>query len=194
MREVVVASPIQSRPPGHGKPATVVGLGANLGPARENLARTVEILRNRLDPGLRVAPLYRSAPIGPAQPDFLNSAVAISGERDLRQLLGQLQAIEKEFGRQRNVRWGPRTLDLDILWASYTTVVEEHLTVPHPRLYERAFALLPLLDLERERLSQREESSAAGVRGLEVLAHDLSHSQHVVRVAPASWDRDTARP
>lgn len=191
MREVVVASPIQFRPPGRAEPTTVVGMGANLGPKRKNLARAVEIVRNRLDLDVRVAALYRSAAIGPAQPDFLNSAVAVSGERDLQQLLGQLQAIEKEFGRQRNVRWGPRTMDLDILWASYANVAEEHLVVPHPRLYERAFALLPLLDLERERLSRR-ESSAFGAQDLELLARDLSNIQHVVRVASAGWDTNTA--
>ena len=96
--------------------------------------------------------VYETAPVGgPEQPDYLNAAVLVEWSGTPLALLDRLQAIEHELGRVRTVTNGPRTIDLDILWISENgnplQVSEPRLVVPHPRLLERAFALLPLLDL-----------------------------------------------
>ncbi len=92
--------------------------------------------------------VYETAPVGgPPQPAFLNAAVLVAWEMAPRDLLVVTQAIERELGRTRDVRWGPRTIDLDLLWIEGVTVDEPDLVVPHPRLAERAFAVAPLLDV-----------------------------------------------
>jgi 2-amino-4-hydroxy-6-hydroxymethyldihydropteridine diphosphokinase len=95
----------------------------------------------------QAASLYETAPLGPAQPDFLNSAVLVSCALEPEMLLEQLLATERTLGRVRAERWGPRTIDLDILWIRGTAVDRSNLHVPHPGLTERAFAILPLLDV-----------------------------------------------
>ena len=95
--------------------------------------------------------VYETAPVGgPPQPSFLNAAVAVECTLSLLALLEELLRIEVSLGRVRGddeVRFGPRTLDLDVLWADGAILDEPHLTVPHPRLAGRAFALLPLLEV-----------------------------------------------
>jgi len=96
---------------------------------------------------VQASSLYRSAAIGPEQPDFLNAALLVSHPGPLSDLLRILQGIEAELGRERKVHWGPRVIDLDILWAEARTASALELTVPHRELTQRAFALLPLLEL-----------------------------------------------
>ncbi len=95
--------------------------------------------------------VYETAPVGKTdQPVFLNAAVAVDCTLSPLALLDALLAIEKELGRTRSadvVRWGPRTIDLDVLWIEGVALDDPRLTVPHPRLAERAFALVPLLDV-----------------------------------------------
>jgi 2-amino-4-hydroxy-6-hydroxymethyldihydropteridine diphosphokinase len=126
-----------------------VGLGSNLGDRRATLAAAVRRLRQL--PGLtveRVSPLYQTSPVGgPAQDDYLNAVVELSGELAPQVLLSALQQIEAAAGRTRETRWGPRTLDLDILLYADTTVNTVDLQVPHPRLAERRFVLEPLCAL-----------------------------------------------
>ncbi len=124
----------------------VVGLGANLGEPQLTLSQAVQRLSEEFVV-LMTSPLYRSQPIGPEQPDFLNAAVLLEESRELSEVLQILQGLEKEFHRVREVRWGPRTLDLDILWADRKLSSSSILTVPHKELRYRAFALQPLLDL-----------------------------------------------
>ena len=127
-----------------------VGLGANLGDA----ATTVRAAFVALDgvPGtrlLRASRLYRTPAWGvTGQPDFVNAAVLLDTTLAPRALLDALLQVEREFGRVRvdGERWGPRTLDLDLLLFGDATIDEPGLRVPHPHLHERAFALLPLLD------------------------------------------------
>ena len=83
---------------------------------------------------------------GPPQGPFLNAAVLVE-YAEIRALFGALLAIELELGRVRTVTWGPRTIDLDLLWAESESIASADLVVPHPRLHERAFAILPLLDV-----------------------------------------------
>jgi len=128
-----------------------IGLGANLGDRRA----TIEEALRRLDaePGIRVAAtstLRETAPVGFLdQPAFLNGAAALETTLDPRDLLDRLLAVERALGRERTgPRFGPRTIDLDLLLHGGETVDEPGLTVPHPRLPERRFALEPLVELD----------------------------------------------
>ncbi|MEO8797883.1 MAG: 2-amino-4-hydroxy-6-hydroxymethyldihydropteridine diphosphokinase [Polyangiaceae bacterium] len=124
----------------------VVGLGSNLGEREATLRRAIAKLRD-LAPVEAISRVYATAPIGPPQPDYLNAAVLLLWEKPLRALLAALLRIEADAGRVRRERWQARTLDLDILWTDGPPVAEAELTVPHARLHERAFAVLPLLDV-----------------------------------------------
>jgi 2-amino-4-hydroxy-6-hydroxymethyldihydropteridine diphosphokinase len=128
----------------------VIGAGANLGSPSENLARGLSLLSQL--PELKVhavSNVYESDPVGPPQPRYLNAAVRVSSALPAVPLLERLLEIEAALGRIRFVRWGPRTLDLDLLWADQA-VDHERLRVPHPHLNERPFALAPLLDVAPE--------------------------------------------
>ncbi len=128
-----------------------VGLGANLGRREETLRRAVELLGG-LDGVAVVAlsSLRETEPVGVVdQPPFLNGAVAIETDLSPRDLLEALLEIERTLGRVRDgSRWGPRTIDLDLLLYGGEVVEEPGLSVPHPRLGERRFALEPLAELD----------------------------------------------
>lgn len=129
----------------------VIGLGSNLGDRAETVRAAIRALR--ADPGLfvlRESPLYESPPAGgPPQGDYLNGAVLIVTSLPGPDILERALGVERSLGRTRPdaERWGPRTIDLDVLWIEGEAVDEPGLTVPHPRLRERAFALRPLVDL-----------------------------------------------
>lgn len=123
----------------------VVGVGGNVGTDAALVARFLEAGK-RLGGG-RWARLYRTAPIGPAQAPFLNTAIAIA-DRD--GIIDEIAAVEQALGRVRDVRWGPRTIDLDVLVWDDRVIATPRLCVPHPRLHERRFALQPLVDLVGE--------------------------------------------
>jgi len=127
-----------------------VGLGANLGPREETLRRAVELIDRT--PGvdvLAVSELRETEPVGAVdQPPFLNGAVALETSLSARELLDLLLDVERELGRVRNERWGPRLVDLDLLLYGAETIDEPGLRVPHPRLHERRFALEPLAELD----------------------------------------------
>jgi len=129
-----------------------VGIGANLGDAAAQVRAAIEALAAQ--PGTSLvasSSLYRTAPVGfAAQPDFVNAAVILATSLDPRALLETLLAIERGFGRVRAFRDAPRTLDLDLLLYDDRVIDEPGLTVPHPRLHERAFALAPLVELDPE--------------------------------------------
>jgi 2-amino-4-hydroxy-6-hydroxymethyldihydropteridine diphosphokinase len=95
--------------------------------------------------------VYETAPVGGvAQGPFLNAAVALAWGGEPSALMAALLEVERALGRVRDVRWGPRTIDLDVLWIDGLVVTEPSLVVPHPALHERAFALAPLLDVAPE--------------------------------------------
>ena len=127
----------------------VIGLGSNLGDRRQTLRLAVQILGSA-GAVTAVSRLYESEAVGPPQPRFLNAAVRLLSSTTPDELLCRLKRIEDSFGRQRLERWGARTLDLDVLWIAGFCVSSPGLTVPHPRLAERAFALRPLLDVAPE--------------------------------------------
>lgn len=126
-----------------------IALGANLGDVKGNLRRAIAALD--ATPGCRVtgvSPWYRSRAIGPgSQPDYLNAVVALATTLAPHALLELLQALEAAAGRERAVRWGARTLDLDLLLFDDLALADERLTLPHPRLAERNFVVYPLSDL-----------------------------------------------
>jgi len=122
----------------------VVGLGANLGDRLGTLKGAVGEL-SAIARILAVSPVFETEPVGPEQPDFLNAAVLLDFGGAPRALLQALLGIERAFGRERRERWGPRTLDLDLLWIEGVLVDDPDLHVPHARLSERRFALEPLL-------------------------------------------------
>ena len=127
-----------------------VGFGANLGEPVQTLRDAAVALGRR--PGVRLvagSPIYRTRPIGPpGQPDYANAVARVETSLAAEALLDLLHAVEAEFGRVRDVRWGPRTLDLDLVWYGGEERADERLTLPHPRAHEREFVLRPLADLD----------------------------------------------
>ena len=126
-----------------------VGLGSNLedpeNQVRQAFAELDRLPHTRL---VRKSSLYRTAPIGhETQPDFINAVAQLETGLPAERLLAELQAIEKSHGRERSLRNAPRTLDLDLLLFDDARLSSPQLTVPHPRMHERAFVLRPLLEI-----------------------------------------------
>lgn len=97
---------------------------------------------------MSVSSIYETAPVGYIdQADFLNVVISVTTELDAHELLATCQRIEHELGRVRDIRWGPRTVDLDILLYNNDNIETESLIVPHSRMHERAFVLIPLLEI-----------------------------------------------
>jgi 2-amino-4-hydroxy-6-hydroxymethyldihydropteridine diphosphokinase len=129
-----------------------LGLGSNLGDRAKYLSDALRLLRTL--PGVRVtavSPVYETKPVGLVdQPDFLNLVVALETDLPPAPLLAACQGVEYALGRKRDVRWGPRTLDIDLLCHGSVISADPALTLPHPRLTERAFVLVPLSALAPE--------------------------------------------
>jgi 2-amino-4-hydroxy-6-hydroxymethyldihydropteridine diphosphokinase len=140
-------------------------LGSNMGDRRENLEIALAGLR-LLDPDLLLSGIYESAPVGgpPGQGDYLNCVVSLETSLGPRQLLEVAKGLEKKAGRVETVRNGPRPLDVDVLLVGDLVISEPDLVVPHPRMYERAFVLAPLEDLDSSKVpvSWRTELVRAG--------------------------------
>jgi 2-amino-4-hydroxy-6-hydroxymethyldihydropteridine diphosphokinase len=155
----------------------VIGLGANLGNALHTLQAAVRELTTWGRPN-QPSGLYKTTPVGgPSQPDFLNAALRLRYAGPPRQLLERLLELERHAGRVRTELWGPRTLDLDILWVSGLTLCDVDLVIPHPRLRERAFALRPLLEVAPQATDPRDGTPYSlvlgqlGSSGIERLEH-----------------------
>ncbi|MEZ5229637.1 MAG: 2-amino-4-hydroxy-6-hydroxymethyldihydropteridine diphosphokinase [Acidimicrobiales bacterium] len=122
-----------------------LGLGSNLGDRLGYLRAAVADLPDLV----AVSPLYESAPVGgPEQGAYLNIVVQLDTRQLPHELLETCRRLERAAGRERVVRWGPRTLDVDVLWIDGVRVGGPELTVPHPRMHERNFVMDPLLDLD----------------------------------------------
>lgn len=132
-----------------------LGLGSNLDCPVSQLAQAlVAIGQLEATELMQVSRFYRSQPLGPqAQPDYINAAVRVRTRQEPESLLQDLQQIEREMGRQRGERWGPRVIDIDILTIDELTLCLPTLTIPHPEIRNRRFVLVPLLEVSpRERL------------------------------------------
>jgi 2-amino-4-hydroxy-6-hydroxymethyldihydropteridine diphosphokinase len=140
-----------------------IGLGSNLGDRRALLRQAVEELRAAGDV-TGVSPLYETEPVGGpgGQGPYLNLVVELSTSDTPRRLLERSRAIEAVAGRERTVRWGPRTLDADVLWVEGWQVDEEDLIVPHPRLWDRRFVVQPLADLAPDLVTSEQLRGAGG--------------------------------
>ncbi len=128
-----------------------LALGSNVGDRAETLQRAVDLL-DAAD-GIevrRASSVYETAPVGPPQPDFLNAVVRIETTLQPQALLDTALSIERDLGRVRHERWGPRTIDIDVLTYDALEIDEPDLRVPHPRMHERAFVLVPLGELDAD--------------------------------------------
>ncbi len=136
-------------PASAGSPVTAyVGLGANLGDARKTVMQAAREVSGL--PGVhgsRLSPLYRSAPVDAGGPDYVNGVLRVETTLEAHMLLQALQGIENRHGRLRPYRNAPRSLDLDLLLYGEEESHTTFLTLPHPRMHERAFVLMPLRDL-----------------------------------------------
>lgn len=132
----------------HWRPA-YVGIGSNLGDPVGRVTGAQSALEHLPESGWFVhSSLWRSAPAGPQdQPDFINAVSGFLTQLEAHDLLHRLQALEQAAGRRRVERWGPRTLDLDLLVLGALTLDDDTLTLPHPRIAERNFVLLPLSEI-----------------------------------------------
>jgi 2-amino-4-hydroxy-6-hydroxymethyldihydropteridine diphosphokinase len=146
-------------PPGR----AFIGLGSNLGDRRALLRGAVEGLGAAGDV-IGVSPLYETEPVGgpEGQGPYLNLVVALSTTDTPRRLLERCRALEEAAGRVRTVRWGPRTLDADVLWVEGWRVDEDDLVVPHPRLWERRFVVQPLADLAPDLVTSEQLRGSGG--------------------------------
>jgi 2-amino-4-hydroxy-6-hydroxymethyldihydropteridine diphosphokinase len=126
-----------------------LGLGSNLGDRLDTLQRALDLLA--AEPGIavqRTSRVWETDPVGgPEQPDFLNVVAEIDTVLEPHDLLEAVNRVEAALGRTRAVHWGPRTIDIDILLIDGLKIDDDRLTVPHPRMHQRAFVVMPLLEL-----------------------------------------------
>ncbi len=142
-----------------------VALGANLGDAADTVQRALEALATLPQTQLiQSSSLYRTAPVDATGPDFINAVAEISTSLQPQELLYRLQAIELAEGRERPWRNAPRTLDLDVLLYADERIDTPMLTVPHPRMSERAFVLVPLAEIAPQRVDVAALAGVAGQR------------------------------
>lgn len=129
-----------------------IALGSNIGDREQYLKDAIKKIHNY--PNIKVvniSSIYETDPVGYTdQDEFLNMVISINTDLTAFQLLSVLQETEKQLNRKRDIRWGPRTLDLDILLFNYENIEAEQLIVPHPRMLERAFVLIPLCELNQD--------------------------------------------
>lgn len=127
-----------------------LSLGSNIGEREENLKAAIEQLHAHSNiEVVKVSSIYETDPVGyEEQEQFLNMVVEVKTSLNSFELLEVCLNTEKNLGRKRDIRWGPRTIDLDILLFNQENIKSEQLTVPHPRMHERAFVIIPLLEID----------------------------------------------
>jgi 2-amino-4-hydroxy-6-hydroxymethyldihydropteridine diphosphokinase len=126
----------------------IIALGSNIGNPKENLDLAIALLREATDVQ-KISSYYITKPVGyEDQPDFVNAVCIIESELPALELLNMLHGIEKSMGRERTIKWGPRTIDLDIIQFGTILSSAEELTLPHPRAFERKFVLEPWAEIE----------------------------------------------
>jgi 2-amino-4-hydroxy-6-hydroxymethyldihydropteridine diphosphokinase len=139
-----------------------VGLGSNLGNSLNTLESSLQLLDEI--PGINLiatSSWYRTKPVGPPQPDYLNGCALLEVQQTPEEFLVLLQAVELQFGRVRTERWGARTLDLDLLLYDELVLNTPNLQIPHPRMRERAFVLVPLAEIAANWLEPRSGKTIA---------------------------------
>ena len=152
-----------------------IGLGSNLEQPLLQVERAVETLKALPESELKaVSPWYQSVAVGPEQPDYINGVAELNTAQSPLDLLRSLQAIENAQQRKRLQRWGPRTLDLDLLLYADRQLDEPALVVPHPRMLERNFVLRPLYDIAptlvlADGVSLKQQLARVGMQGLSLV-------------------------
>ncbi len=163
-----------------------IGVGSNLGIPEANCRRAMDLLQR--EPGVRVerrSQLFRSEPVGVLdQPRFVNAAALLATALSPREMLYRLLAIERRLGRVRRVKWGPRIIDLDILFYDRLTLNSPALVIPHPHIAKRRFVLAPLADLAPGLRHPRLAGSVA-----ELLALAPGSQSEVTALSPGSSSR-----
>jgi len=128
----------------------IVSLGANIGDPKANLDLAVALLREATEV-IAISSYLQTKPVGgPEQPDYLNAVAIVESELPAKDLLAVLNGIETAMGRTREIHWGPRVIDLDLVQYGGLLVSDEKLTLPHPRAHERRFVLAPWFEIEPE--------------------------------------------
>lgn len=128
-----------------------LSLGSNMGKRRENLRVALALIEKNIGKAARKSHLYETQPWGKTdQNSFLNQVVMINSSLEPRRLLEKISDIEHELGRDRRDKWGPRTIDIDVLFYGKRIVRDAGLEIPHPELHKRAFVLVPLLEIAPE--------------------------------------------
>lgn len=125
-----------------------IAIGSNLGDSKKIVKDAVKIIGSRENIELiKVSSWYQTKPVGPPQPDYINGCITIKTSLTPQELLQNLMEIEAQFGRERKERWGARTLDLDIIFYGDLVLSTPELEIPHPRMRERSFVLIPLAEI-----------------------------------------------
>ncbi|GGD99805.1 2-amino-4-hydroxy-6-hydroxymethyldihydropteridine diphosphokinase [Paenibacillus nasutitermitis] len=152
-----------------GRRQSYLALGSNIGAREQLLRRALRLLDN--DPGIqvmRISGIYETAPVGYTdQPAFLNMVAAVRTTLEPIALLRTMLNIENKLGRTREIRFGPRTIDLDLLLMEDIRMEDEELTLPHPRMLERAFVMVPLNDVLDSRHPLKKQADQLASRALE---------------------------
>lgn len=155
-----------------------LGIGGNLGDTKQNLINVISNLAHQLDVEvLSVSKLYKTPPWGKTdQPAFLNACMLVETSLSARQLLDKCLDIEQKLGRVRAERWGPRQVDIDILFFGDEIIAEEGLEVPHPRMTDRAFVMQPLSDIAADKVISGQSvlkwAKALHDDGIEIICDD----------------------
>jgi len=159
-----------------------IGIGSNLGDkvhqCEEAIAEILKVDRNTL---LAKSSLYRTQPVGYSSQDwFINGVIKIETDLDAPHLLRSLKTIERQLGRVETFRWGPRTIDLDILFFNQTCIETPELQIPHPRVQQRQFVLVPLAEIDSNLLHP------VLIKTVRELLEDLEENQGIERLQDAT--------
>jgi 2-amino-4-hydroxy-6-hydroxymethyldihydropteridine diphosphokinase len=156
-----------------------VGIGSNLDNPERNCQQAIELLNNYYAQVVACSSLYQTEPVGyTPQPRFINAVVKLKTYLSPAQLLDELKSIEQKLGKEIKIRWGPRTIDLDLLLYDNLIIDEGGIQVPHPRMHTRSFVLIPLAELAAELMHP--------VLGLSMqeLLKQIEHPTECVKIKP----------
>lgn len=161
-----------------------LSIGTNIGDREKNLKQAIKMLQGTKDITVKaISSIYETAPVGYInQPSFLNIAVFIQTALSAYETLEACQSIENELGRVREIRWGPRIIDLDILLFNNENIEVENLMIPHPRMYERAFVLVPLHEIMQHPLTEQLQLVEASVQSMDLLKEGILKWKHINNV------------
>ncbi len=151
--------------------AAVLALGSNLGDRVANLRAALDLLGERGAPAVRVSSVWETPPVPADQPRYLNAVAVVATALPPHELLAVAKEVERLLGRRPTLRWRPRPIDVDLLFCGEQEVAGETLTLPHPRISERAFVLLPLAEVVDGPLPVLGERAATLLRHVETAEH-----------------------